>query len=75
MVFSNFFIKKSQYLDINECTETTLPMCDENGSCRNTEGSFMCVCNDGYTGNGMSCEGTLVFEYQTKVGSFLYTLY
>ena len=29
--------------------------CDENASCSNTDGSFVCTCNDGYQGNGTTC--------------------
>ncbi|XP_076814750.1 IgGFc-binding protein-like [Clavelina lepadiformis] len=38
--------------DINECR--TNP-CDENASCTNTDGSFVCRCNAGYTGDGTRC--------------------
>ena len=31
--------------------------CDENADCINTDGSFECVCNPGYTGDGKDCEG------------------
>jgi len=31
--------------------------CDGNAACNNTEGSFACTCNIGYTGNGTYCAG------------------
>lgn len=40
--------------DINECA---LSECHENAKCTNTEGSFICTCKDGFTGDGKSCEG------------------
>ena len=42
------------YSDINECSSNTNG-CDH--VCTNTEGSFQCSCNDGYTlsTNGRSC--------------------
>ena len=30
--------------------------CDTNAQCNNTDGSFSCVCNPGYSGDGVSCE-------------------
>ena len=41
--------------DINEC-EGPSP-CDENAQCANTPGSFTCACNEGYSGDGMTCAG------------------
>jgi len=36
--------------DINECTTITAP-CNSHGQCRNTDGSFTCDCQCGYTGD------------------------
>ena len=41
--------------DIDECADATT--CDSNATCTNTPGSFTCTCNQGYTGNGTTCEG------------------
>ena len=40
--------------DINEC-ENGDDNCNENANCTNTEGSFTCSCNPGYTGDGVNC--------------------
>ena len=32
-------------------------MCDSNALCTNTEGSYVCACNLGYTGDGETCTG------------------
>ena len=40
--------------DINECLEDP---CDNNATCNNTDGSFLCTCNTGYSGDGESCTG------------------
>ena len=40
--------------EINECA--TDP-CHVNATCQNTDGSYDCSCNDGYTGNGTDCTG------------------
>ena len=44
------------YSDINECL--TNP-CHSAASCTNTEGSYKCACNTGYTGNGLLCSGNV----------------
>ena len=31
--------------------------CDINAACADTEGSFTCTCEEGYTGDGVSCQG------------------
>ena len=40
--------------DIDECDENS---CDTNADCINTTGSFTCTCNQGYSGNGLTCIG------------------
>ena len=42
-------------LDINECVTGSL--CDNIALCENTEGSFMCVCHEGFDGDGFNCTG------------------
>ncbi|XP_030844888.1 fibrillin-1 isoform X5 [Strongylocentrotus purpuratus] len=43
--------------DRDECLDGTQD-CDTNAACSNTEGSFSCLCNDGYTENGAMCTNT-----------------
>ena len=31
--------------------------CDGNAVCTNTPGSFTCACNEGYSGDGITCTG------------------
>ena len=52
-LWSNF---ASSSPDINECTTNTHD-CDPDAFCTDTDGSFNCTCNSGYTGNGTSCTG------------------
>ena len=44
----------SHFVDIDECMEN-IHMCDGNAQCRDTFGSYDCLCNAGYHGNGFHC--------------------
>ena len=52
------FVYQAFAEDIDECIEGT-DDCDDNAVCTNTEGSFTCECESGYTGNGRICSGKL----------------
>lgn len=43
--------------EINECNGEN--DCHQNATCTNTIGSYNCTCNDGFEGNGTSCEGKI----------------
>ena len=49
------------YLDINECPDgadaTDTDDCHDNATCTDNKGSYTCMCDVGYTGNGTFCEG------------------
>ena len=47
------------HVDINECGSDDFNNCDENAQCTNTEGSYTCSCNPGYTGDGIICASKL----------------
>lgn len=49
-------------LDVDECEEGTHD-CHENAKCMNTDGSYTCTCEEGYSGDGKNCIGTQVFYY------------
>ena len=40
--------------DTDECVQR-LDNCNQNAVCMNTIGSFDCSCNDGFTGDGVTC--------------------
>ena len=46
------------FIDIDECS-TNSHSCDVNAVCYDTEGSYMCTCNSGYSGDGKACSGKL----------------
>ena len=53
----NFYCFNNNYVaDIDECAFSR-DNCDENSLCHNTVGSFSCVCDDGFVGDGTACTG------------------
>ena len=48
------------FADLNECLLILMkPLCSKFAKCANKPGSFECTCQNGYSGNGYYCEGTL----------------
>ena len=43
--------------DVDECS-IDIHNCDTNATCANSDGSFTCSCNKGYSGNGVTCTDT-----------------
>ena len=44
--------------DVDECSKNGSP-CGENAECFNNDGSYTCICKDGFTGDGRDCLGKL----------------
>ena len=44
------------FADVDECSRG-LDNCGSNSECSNTIGSFSCICNHGFTGDGVTCGG------------------
>ena len=54
------------FSDIDECA-TGDYTCHVNADCSNTNGSFMCSCIFGYSGDGTTCSGKLTYNmYRTN---------
>ena len=56
---TNIFFQKTyfyQCADIDECAQGT-DNCAPNVECMNVQGSFKCVCREGFEGNGTLCTG------------------
>ena len=47
------------HTDTDECAEG-LDNCSTNATCTNTLGSYTCVCNLGFTGDGRNCTGECI---------------
>ena len=46
-------------LDINECNDST-SVCGDNAICNDTQGSYICTCQDGFSGDGFNCSGVMI---------------
>jgi hypothetical protein len=44
-------------VDVDECTEGT-DDCSDDATCINKQGTYQCLCNEGFTGDGQTCEPT-----------------
>ncbi|KAK3705936.1 hypothetical protein RRG08_065079, partial [Elysia crispata] len=52
--------------DVNECLDTDLNTCSHPRTCNNTEGSFTCICKDGYLEAAGVCTVNFV-QYTVRV--------
>ena len=52
--------------DINECVSGSAE-CHNNATCTNTEGSYECSCDTGFTGDGFNCTSEIVIESCTAL--------
>ena len=46
------------FVDDDECLKTP-PVCDINANCKNTLGSYLCSCKEGFNGDGKTCQGKI----------------
>lgn len=57
-----FFCNDPQPIDIQEC-ETEADHCHADANCTNTDGSFVCTCHTGHSGDGVTCDGNQFFFF------------
>lgn len=53
---NNICLLFSVHVDVNECSQGT-SNCSKYATCTNTFGSYKCSCNNGYHGDGFTCDG------------------
>ena len=53
-VYTHEPLGPSLYTDINECD---MNLCSGSADCNNTEGSYTCQCQSGFSGDGFTCSG------------------
>ena len=49
-------------IDVDEC-DINLHGCDGKATCSDTDGSYTCTCNDGYTGDGFTCQSKSLIRF------------
>ena len=57
-------------LDIDEC-DLGIDNCHPNATCLDTDGSFECKCDPGFTGNGTECEGMIFTRISISLHSHI----
>lgn len=59
--FKNFQCQKLKIIsEIDECVLSN--PCDPNAKCTDGIGRALCSCNEGYSGDGLKCEGELMLR-------------
>ena len=56
MTYALLLFQLFLFSDIDECSADLNP-CDSNADCINTDGSYNCACQQGFTGDGITCKG------------------
>jgi len=57
-----FIVAPFVYLDVDECSASE-SFCDVDADCKNTRGSYHCLCKPGFTGDGKTCSGMMIFMF------------
>ena len=54
MVYNDEYYLMTDYTDVDECMSSP---CHPNATCTNRNGTYDCVCDAGYEGDGRNCSG------------------
>ena len=63
LISPHFYIS---FIDIDECS-LAIDNCPRNLSCTNTDGSFLCSCDSGYSWNGTVCKSKKILQFGTYI--------
>ena len=66
-----YSISFPQIIDINEWIRNPY---HANTTCNNTEGSYICACHSGYSGDGFNCTSMQTFNFYSRYRSYTYIL-
>ena len=58
------FIFLCNCVDVNECDDSP---CGEYATCTNSDGSYHCSCNDGFSGDGEQCSGRTLISLKISM--------
>ena len=73
---NTYYILVCAFFDMIEVNECSGNPCDTNGLCDNTDISFTCTCEHGYTGDGFTCAGNNLLKcYVLLYFALLHILY
>ena len=61
--------------DNNECNNEEDNNCHQNAICINTNGSFTCQCQNGYTGNGITCNDKWQYNAWLSNSTYIFSLF
>ena len=59
------FFSIPNFIDTDECS--TVSPCHANATCNNTEGSYTCTCDSGFSGDGVLCNGRRFTWFNTEI--------
>ena len=59
---NSWILYRPFHTDIDECASDIDNDCHINSTCSNTIGSYDCTCEEGFSGNGIQCEGIVFLE-------------
>ena len=56
--YPTYPVMHTSFTDINECISGSAE-CHNNATCTNTNGSYECTCDSGFSGDGFNCSSEI----------------